>query len=88
MNSYTLKSGWVDGVAGLMVYHVILFILKKDGNFNYILNCQGLNKVTIKNKYLLPFIGEILNWLYKAKFFSKFDLKDAYYYIRIKEGDK
>jgi hypothetical protein len=33
-------------------------------------------------------ISELLDWLNSAKVFSKINLLDAYYQIRIKEGDK
>ena len=47
----------------------------------------GLNQCTIKNKYPLPRIGELLDRLGKAKIFSKIDLRSGYYQVRIKEGD-
>jgi len=40
------------------------------------------------NRYLLPLIIEILDRLYDSKIFTKLDLKDIYYRIRIKEGNK
>ncbi len=49
---------------------------------------RGLNKVTIKNRYLLLLISRILNSLSGVRVFLKFNLKDAYYQIRIKEGYK
>jgi hypothetical protein len=49
---------------------------------------RGLNKVTIKNRYPLPLINETLNRLSEARFFTKLDLRDAYYRIRIKRGDE
>ncbi len=42
----------------------------------------------MKNRYLLLFILEILDWIVKIQFFIKIDIKNIYYYIRIKEGDK
>ena len=48
---------------------------------------QGLNQCTIKNKYPLPHIDELLDHLGKAKVFSKLDLQSRYYQVRIKEGD-
>jgi len=42
----------------------------------------------IKNRYPLPLITEILDRLYGFKIFTKLDLKDIYYRIRIKEGDE
>jgi hypothetical protein len=44
--------------------------------------------VIIKNRYSLSFINEILNKFLKARFFTKLDLRDVYYRIRIKRGDE
>ena len=49
---------------------------------------RGLNKVTIKNRYLLLLISETLDRLYSAKCFIKLDLKDIYYRLQIKKGDE
>ena len=49
---------------------------------------RGLNKITVKNRYPLPLISEILDRASGAKFFSKLDVKDVCYRIRIKEGDE
>jgi hypothetical protein len=42
----------------------------------------------VKNRYPLPLISEILDWLAGAKVFSKINIQDTYYRIRIKEGDE
>jgi hypothetical protein len=65
-----------------------LFVLKADGGLRLCVDYRGLNKVSVKNRYPLPLISEILDWLAGAKVFSKIDIQDAYYRIRIKEGDK
>jgi hypothetical protein len=44
--------------------------------------------VTIKNRYPLPLINEILDRLSGARFFIKLDLRDIYYRIRIRRGDE
>jgi hypothetical protein len=44
--------------------------------------------VTIKNRYPLPLINEILDRLSGARFFIKLDLRDTYYRIRIRRGDE
>ena len=66
----------------------ILFLRKLNGSFCLCINYQGLNNLTIKNWYLLPLIGEFLDWLGQAKQFTQLDLTIAYYWIRIKEGDE
>jgi hypothetical protein len=67
---------------------LILFVLKKDGSLRLYVNYQSLNAITVKNRYLLPFIFEIMNRVQGACYFSKIDLKNAYYRLRIKVGDK
>ncbi len=66
----------------------ILFILKKDNNLYLYIDYRRFNLIIIKNRYLLSFILEILNRIIKIQFFIKINIKDAYYYIRIKENDK
>lgn len=66
----------------------ILFVPKKDGTLRLCVDYRGLNKVTVKNRYPLPLISEILDRLSGAKYFSKLDLKDAYYRIQIQPGDE
>ena len=66
----------------------ILFNKKPDGSLWLCVNYRGLNNLTIKNRYPLPLIGEALDWLHKAKWFTQLDLTSAYYQMRIREGDK
>ena len=49
---------------------------------------RRLNKIIIKNRYLLPLVGKLLNRLGYAKIFIKLDLRDAYYRLYIKKGDE
>ena len=42
----------------------------------------------IKILYLLPLIGEFLDWLSQVKQFTQLNLTSAYYWMRIKEGDE
>ena len=41
----------------------ILFVCKPNHRFCWYINYQSFNNLTIKNWYLLPFIGESLDWL-------------------------
>ncbi|OQE16552.1 hypothetical protein PENFLA_c027G03970 [Penicillium flavigenum] len=66
----------------------ILFVPKKDGGLRLCVDYRGLNRVSVKNRYPLPLISEILDRLSGAKCFSKVDVKDAYYRIRLREGDE
>ena len=65
----------------------VLFDKKKDGSFRLCIDYRGLNQVTIKNKYPLPRIDELLDQLKGASWFSKIDLAAGYHQIPIAEGD-
>ena len=65
----------------------VLFVKKKDGSMRMCVDYRALNKQTIKNKYPLPRIEELLDRLHGAKCFSGLDLVNGYYQVRIAKGD-
>ena len=49
---------------------------------------RALNKVTIKNKYPIPLVAKLFNRLSKVEYFTKLDLRSAYWQVRVAEGDE
>jgi hypothetical protein len=65
----------------------VLFVHKKEGTLRLCVDYRALNKITIKNRYPLPRIEELMDRLVGAKYFTKIDLYSGYHQIRIKEED-
>ena len=66
----------------------VFFIEKKDGKLRLIQDYRRLHKITIKNRYPLPLAADIINWLTKVQYFTKFDVRWGYHNICIREGDE
>ncbi|SOV06304.1 uncharacterized protein UDID_19619 [Ustilago sp. UG-2017a] len=66
----------------------ILFVKKKDGSLRLCVDYRGLNRITIRNRYPLPLIDELLDRLREARFFTCIDLRGAYNLLHIAKGDK
>lgn len=65
----------------------VLFVKKKDGSMRMCIDCRQLNKVTVRNKYLLPRIDDLFDQLQGAQYFSKIDLRLGYHQLRIRNRD-
>ena len=66
----------------------ILFAKKKDGGLRLCIDFRKLNDGTIKNRYPVPLVRDLMNQLYKARVFTSLDIRGAYHRLRIKEGDE
>ena len=65
----------------------ILFVKKKDGSMRLYIDYRELNKVTVRNKYPLPWIDDLFDQLQGACVFSKIDLRSGYHQLRVRSED-
>ena len=64
------------------------FIQKKDGSLRPVQDYRYLNSITIKNKYPLPLISDLIDKLKNVTIFTMFDVWWGYNNIRIRPGDE
>ncbi|GJY99707.1 putative nucleotidyltransferase, ribonuclease H [Tanacetum coccineum] len=65
----------------------VLFVKKKDGSFRMCIDYQELNKLTIKNCYLLPRIDDLFDQLQGSSVYLKIDLRSDYHQLRVRDQD-
>ncbi|CAI5474719.1 unnamed protein product [Closterium sp. Yama58-4] len=66
----------------------ILFAPKKDGGLRMCIDYRALNATTVKNKFPVPRVEDLLDAVQGARVFSKIDLRSGYHQIRVVPEDQ
>jgi len=72
----------------LLTRYPVLFVPKLNGKLRICIDYRQFNTIIVKNRYILFLIYEMQDRIKGFKIFTKIDIREGYYKIRMKESKK
>ena len=88
MTDKELRKGYIRPFTSPIAAPFFFFVKKHDESLRPVMDYRALNEITVKNRYPIPRIANLIESLSKALIFIKIDLRWGYNNVCIKEGDE